>query len=42
MYKRFEIVFVNGLEYLKFYLKQICFKNQECKYFEMVLVNKLE
>ena len=41
MYKRFEIALVNGLEQLTFYLKQICFENQEHKRFEMILVNGL-
>ena len=30
---------VNRFEYLTFYLKQICFKNQVHKRFEMAIVN---
>ena len=37
-----KMVIVNGLEYLTFYLKEICFENQECKYFGMIIVKGLE
>ena len=42
MHKRFEMTLVNGLEYLTFYLKEICFENLEYKYFEIASVNGLE